>query len=266
MAWPQQPPAQPNQPGSPPPAASTLSIPALIAGISGVLTFLFSFVQIVKIDNDFVDFGASVWTTDFGLFGIGTWIPLFALVAGGAAMARTLAAGLDEREVAGFTLRQVQLVALLFAILVWLGYLVNAVLAEALAPALGMFLLFIGLAGVTAGTAMDVLGVGGPASAAGAARGPARAGAVGVAARHRGPGPPVRPVAGADAAGAPGPGPVAAAAGGRGGPRPHAVAAADRRPPRPGGSRPGQWQPPPAPTPGPGHQVPPGTGHRAVDR
>jgi hypothetical protein len=121
------------------------------------LTFLFSFVQIIKADSDFSDVGYSVWTTDPGFFGIGTWIPLFALLAAAAALARGFVKGLADKEVAGFGLLQVQLAAVAFAVLLWLGYMVNILLSDNVTFGLGAFLLFLGLAGVAAGTVLSVM-------------------------------------------------------------------------------------------------------------
>lgn len=169
MAWPQQPPpAQP--PASPSGSGSNLSLPGLIAAVSGVLTFFFSFVRIFKVEEGGEDVGWSVWTTGFapGLFGVGTWIPLFALAAGGIALARALVNGIDDKRIVGFSLLQLQLVCLLFSALVWFGYLVSIIttsdqLFEGIGIdydyGLGILLLFIGLTGLAAGTVMDLLGI-----------------------------------------------------------------------------------------------------------
>ncbi|WCO67450.1 hypothetical protein PO878_01795 [Iamia majanohamensis] len=159
MAWPQ--PAQPA-----PAAKGAPPIGPIVTAAAGVLTFLFSFVQIYKIDAFGEEVGWSVWTTDFapGLFGVGTWIPLFALLAGALALLRAFGgAGMAERRLAGFSLLQVQLVALVFAVLLWLGYLVSILLSGDLFGetdtqlGLGMLLLFLGLAGGVAGTVLDLL-------------------------------------------------------------------------------------------------------------
>jgi len=129
-----------------------------------VLTFLFSFVRIYKVDERGFDAGWSVWTTDFapGLFGVGTLIPFLALVAGAAALARAFVPGLDRKEVGGFSLLQVQVVAALFAVVLWLGYLISIVFAGSgqlgtdFKLGLGMLLLFLGLAGVVAGTVVSM--------------------------------------------------------------------------------------------------------------
>ncbi|HEU5151673.1 MAG TPA: hypothetical protein VFU19_14320 [Iamia sp.] len=150
MAWPQSP-----QPA--PPAATALPIGPIVTAGGAFLTLLFSFVQIVKSDSDFVDIGWSVWTTQPGFFGVGTWIPLFALVAGAAALARAFAKGLGDKQVAGFGLLQVQLAATAFAVLLWFGYVVNILFSEGTSLGLGALLLFLGLAAVTAGTVLGVL-------------------------------------------------------------------------------------------------------------
>lgn len=150
MAWPQAP--QPS-----PTPATALPIGPIVTAAGGLLTFLFSFVQIMKADSDFSDVGLSVWTTDPGFFGVGTWIPLFALLAAVVALARGFAKGLDQKEVGGFGLLQVQAAAALFAILLWLGYMVNILLADFVTFGLGAFLLFLGLAAVGAGTVLSVL-------------------------------------------------------------------------------------------------------------
>lgn len=152
MAWPQQ--AQPA-----PKAA--LPLGAIVTAVAGFLTFIFSFVQIAKVDVGFGggDIGWSVWTVDNvgpGLFGVGTYIPLFALIAAGVALAGAFTKGLAGKTVGGFTLGQIQLVAAVFAFLLWLGYLVNIVLGEA-DPGLGLLLLFIGTAGVVGGTVLTML-------------------------------------------------------------------------------------------------------------
>ncbi|HEX7132112.1 MAG TPA: hypothetical protein VF228_06020 [Iamia sp.] len=154
MAWPQAP-----QPAPAPPAAAGSSLPLgpIVTAAGGFLTFLFSFVQIVKADSEFSDTGFSVWTTDPGFFGIGTWIPLFALLAGAAALARGFVKGLDDKQVAGFGILQVQLASVAFALLLWLGYMVNILLSDFVTFGLGAFLLFLGLAAVVAGTVLSVL-------------------------------------------------------------------------------------------------------------
>ena len=177
MTWPPSP-QQPDPtggypgpvPGQPPggypgqaPAqggGSSLPIGALITGGSALLTLLFSFVRIVKVDFGFGDSGVSVWTTDFGLFGVGTWMPLLALVAGALALVRGFVQGFDGRSIGTFTPLQLQMVAALVPVLVWIGYLINIVMADGLDFGLGMLLLFVGLAGVVAGTVFDVVQTG----------------------------------------------------------------------------------------------------------
>jgi len=165
VAWPPSP--QPAPPAPPAPGRGlVVPIPALVAGVSGLLTLLFSFVRIFKSDGPGPDVGWSVWTTDFspGLFGVGTWIPLLALAAGGIAVARALVPGAEGREVGGFTLLQLQLVCLAMAVLLWLGYAVSILASggENLGGigvdfGLGMFLLALGLAGVAAGTVLGLV-------------------------------------------------------------------------------------------------------------
>ncbi|MGI8937139.1 MAG: hypothetical protein ACR2JF_02775 [Iamia sp.] len=128
---------------------------------AGILTFPFSFVRIAKVDvGPFgSDLGWSVWTVNNvnpGLFGIGTFIPLFALVAGGAALAASFAKGMSSKSFGGFSLLQVQQVAAVMAFLLWFGYLVGIVLGDA-DMGLGLFLLFLGTAGVLAGTVLTTL-------------------------------------------------------------------------------------------------------------
>lgn len=154
MAWPQEAHPAPTNKAGPP-------IGAIVTAAAGFLTFVFSFVQIAKFDVGFGggDVGWSVWTVDNvgpGLFGVGTYIPLFALIAAAAALAGAFAKGLAGKAIGGFTLGQIQLVAATFAFLLWLGYLVNVLLGEA-DPGLGLLLLFIGTAGVLAGTVLTML-------------------------------------------------------------------------------------------------------------
>ncbi len=160
MAWPQGSPPPPPPPGPQPPPAGSKPLPlgGLVAGASGVLTFLFSFVQIMKPDGDFGIDGVSVWTTNAGLFGVGTWIPLFALLAGVVALARAFSPDLDSKQALGFGPLQVQIAALVFAFLLWLGYMVNIALSDFVAFGLGAFLLLVGLVGVAAGTGLSIAG------------------------------------------------------------------------------------------------------------
>jgi len=165
VAWPQSPQPAP-QPAPSGGSSTSLSIPSLVAAASGILTFFFSFVRIFKIESGGEDAGWSVWTTGFapGLFGVGTWIPLFALLAGAIALARSLVKGADSKRFAGFSLLQLQVVALAFAVLLWLGYLVSILAADGgelstfdFKYGLGMLLLFLGLAGLAAGTVLGMV-------------------------------------------------------------------------------------------------------------
>lgn len=165
MAWPQAP--QPAPAATP---ASSLPIGALVTAGAAVLTFLFSFVRIAKTEAFGFDAGWSVWTVDDvppGLFGVGTYIPLLALVAGGAALAGSVVAGLRGRTFGGFTVLQVQEIAAGGAALLWLGYLIGIVLGDA-EMGLGLFLLFLGVVGVGAGTVLTAMEAG-KASTPGAA-------------------------------------------------------------------------------------------------
>lgn len=160
MAWPQSP-----QPAPAPPRSSGSSLPLgpLVTAAAGFLTFIFSFVQIAKVDD--FDTGWSVWTMGFppGLFGVGTLIPFFALVAAAIALARAVAKGLADTQVLGFSLLQLQLVATFFAVVLWLGYLISVLTAGGgdfdvdFAPGLGLLLLFLGLAGLVAGAVLSLM-------------------------------------------------------------------------------------------------------------
>lgn len=154
MAWPQAPQPAPAPSQSP---GSSLPLGPLVTAVAGLLTFIFSFVQIVKTDSGFDDIGRSVWTTDPGFFGIGTWIPVLGVVAAAAAAVGTFAKGLGAKQVGGFGLLQVQVVAVVFAVLLWLGYMVNILLSDFVTFGLGAFLLFIGLLGLVAGTGLSLL-------------------------------------------------------------------------------------------------------------
>jgi len=134
-----------------------LPLGPVVTAAGAFITFVASFVQIVKADSDVVDLGWSVWTTEPGFFGVGTWIPVFALLAAAAALARAFARGLDQKQVLGFGLLQVQVAAVAFAVLLWLGYVVNAVLSDDTALGLGALLLVVGLAAVAAGTVLSIL-------------------------------------------------------------------------------------------------------------
>ncbi len=154
MAWPHQAQTAPSTSSSPP-------LGAIVTAAAGILTFPFSFVRIAKVGvGPFgSDLGWSVWTVNNvnpGLFGIGTFIPLFALVAGGAALAASFAKGMSSKSFGGFSLLQVQQVAAVMAFLLWFGYLVGIVLGDA-DMGLGLFLLFLGTAGVLAGTVLTTL-------------------------------------------------------------------------------------------------------------
>lgn len=159
MAWPQAP---APQPAAAPGRSSTNSLAPILTAVGGVLTFLFSFVQIFRVDA--IDAGWSVWTTGFapGLFGVGTWIPIFALVAAGIALARMLVVGLDDKEVLGFRPAQLQLVAVAFAVLLWFGYVVSILFSDTdgggdIQLGLGILLLFVSLAITTAGTVLGLM-------------------------------------------------------------------------------------------------------------
>lgn len=172
MAWPQAPQPAP----APPTAGSSLPVGPIVTAAGAFLTFLASFVRIYKVEAGGEDVGWSVWTTDFtpGLFGVGTLIPFFALVAGAIALARAFAKGIDTKQLGGFTALQLQVVAAAFAVILWFGFLVSIVLADGgfaadIAPGLGMLLLFITLAAVVAGTVLSVLGT---RQGTGAASGP----------------------------------------------------------------------------------------------
>ena len=225
MAWPQAPAPQPAPPSG---GAGAVPIPAILTAVGGVLTFLFSFVRIVRVDESVVDTGWSVWTTDFtpGLFGVGTWIPFFALVAAGIAVARIAVKGLDDKEILGFRPAQLQLVAVVFAVLIWLGYVISILFAGGglfnsvdFKFGLGIVLLFLGLLLTAAGTVMGLL-----APSAAAAVGAGTSGSVWGAAPT--PPPPGEWQPPAD---------------------PGAAAQAQWEQPAPGTAETGQWQPPPDP-------------------
>lgn len=152
MTWPQ--PAQ-----SPPGAKSGPPLGALLTAGAGVLTFLLSFISIAEIgDGLFGDDGRwSVWNTDqFGTFGVGTYIPLLALVAAGAALARAFAKGMADKEIAGVSLLHLQLLAGLVPFLLVLGYVVNVLVTE-FEWRIGLPLLFITTAALAGGTIMSLL-------------------------------------------------------------------------------------------------------------
>ncbi len=247
MAWPQAPQPAPAPPPPGPGAGSSLDVGALVTAIGGVLTLLFSFVRIFKVDAFGGDVGWSVWTTQAGLFGLGTWIPFFALVAAALALGRGFL-GLGDKEIAGFEVVQLQLVATVFAVLVWLGYMVSILFSDGVTFGLGAFLLFVSLALVTGGTVFSLLGGKMPA-AGGAAAGPAGGPPSGQwAPPPPAPGtPPPFPQPDTSAYGQPAPGaapappPVDPAAWNQ--PAPAAPAPPPPPPPPPG---PGQWQPDPA--------------------
>lgn len=161
MAWPQQPPqaAQPAPTGG----ANQLSPGSLVTAVSGLLTFFFSFVRIVKVDLPGDEIGWSVWTLDpFGFFGIGTWIPLMALVAAGLALAAMLSKGLADRRFADFSVLQLQIVATAIAVMLTLGYLINTLVAGGdnsfdVSPGLGLLLLIVGCIGLVVGVVLTML-------------------------------------------------------------------------------------------------------------
>lgn len=260
MAWPQAPqPAPAPQPAAAP--GSSLDVGALITLAGAVLTFLFSFVRIYKADGFGGETGWSVWTTDFapGLFGVGTWIPFFALVAGALAAARAFA-GMGDKEVLGFKVIQLQLVAVVFAVLLWLGYLISILFAGDSFGDVelggGMFLLFISLALTAGGTGFSMMGGklpsggGAPAAAPGQWPAPTPPPAPGGPFPQPGAGYPAPPGA------APAPPPVAPDAWNQApaAPQPY-------QPPAPAAPQPGQWQPDPAggypPPAAPPQQPPP---------
>ncbi len=275
MAWPQapQPAPAPTSPG----AGAGLPLGALVTAGAAFLTFLFSFVQIVKADSDFVDIGWSVWTTQPGFFGVGTWIPLFALIAGAAALARSFVPTLADKQVAGFGLLQVQLATTAAAVLLWLGYMVSILLSDDTAFGLGAFLLFLGLAGVVAGTVLGVMDLKkGTTSSIRSSQGPPSGqwpapGTPAPSGQWPQPTPPP-PGAGAQphqwSPGQPAPGgyPGTPAPGqypgtpAPGAPAPGGYPGA----PAPGGpAAPGQWQPDPSAPPPPSWNPPPGAGPQA---
>ncbi len=159
MAWPQSPQPAPAPPPAAP-AGDAFPLDGVVTVISGALTFLFSFVRIAKFDG--ADIGWSVWTTSLGLFGVGTWIPLFGLVAAGIAAARWVVKGIDDKEVLGFRAPQLQLVASTFAFLLVIGYFVSILFSGGdfevdLSFGGGSVLLLISTIGLMAGS---VLGLG----------------------------------------------------------------------------------------------------------
>lgn len=270
MAWPQAPqPAPAPQPPAGPKAA--LDVGALITAAGGVLTFLFSFVRIYKVEGFGDDVGWSVWTTDFvpGLFGVGTWIPFFALVAGALALARAFL-GLGDKEILGFKVIQLQLVAAAFAVIQWLGFVIS-ILFSGSGPVgtdvefgLGTLLLFVGLALVAGGTVFSLMGgkmpaVGGAAPGSGQWPAPTPPPAPGTPAPFPQPGPGSygQPAPGA----APAPPPVDPASWNQ--PPPGAPAP----PPPPPAPDAQQWQQPSAapPPPAPGQWQPDPSGGAPVD-
>lgn len=178
MAWPQSPQPAPAAPPPSPPSAG-FPLDGVITVISGALTFLFSFVRIVKLDG--ADLGWSVWTTQVGFFGVGTWIPIFGLVATAIAMARWVAKGLDGKEIIGFRPAQLQLVASTFAFLLVIGYFVSILFSggdfEAdLTFGGGAVLLLLSTIGLMAGSVLGLGLLGGvPAMALGQPGGQAAA-------------------------------------------------------------------------------------------
>lgn len=249
-------PGGPGQPAS----GGTVSLPvgALITGVAGILTLLFSFVRIFKVEAGSFDSGWSVWTTDFapGLFGVGTWIPVLALAAGVLALVRGFVKGFDDKSIGGFTPLQLQLVAAVVPVLIWGGYLISILFSNSGSIAggspdfefgLGMLLLFIGLAGVLAGTVFDVVQTGLPKPTAGVPGAP---------------GPGTWPGGGDPAGGTPAPTPgtwTSAPAQGTPAPPPAAGEWAPQ-PQAPSAPAPGEWSQPPAapaaPTPGDWTQQP----------
>lgn len=164
MAWPQGP--QPAPAPQPAASGSTLDLGAVITIVGGVLTLFFSFVRIYKVEAFGEDVGWSVWTRGFspGLFGVGTWIPFFALVAAALAGARAFA-GMGDKEVVGFKVIQLQLVAVAFAVIQWFGFVISILLNDSgdffdvdVKFGLGMFLLLIGLGLTAGGTVFSMMG------------------------------------------------------------------------------------------------------------
>lgn len=150
MTWPQ--PAQ-----SSPSAKSGPPLGALLTAGAGVLTFLLSFIAIAEGPGFFDDIRWSVWNTDtFGAFGVGTYVPLLALIAAGVALARAFAKGMADKEILGVSLLHLQLLAGLMPFLLILGYMVNVAITDA-EWAIGLPLLFITTAALAAGTIMSLL-------------------------------------------------------------------------------------------------------------
>lgn len=226
MTWPQT-------ASSPPSAGSSPPLGALLTAGAGLLTFLLSFIPVAEFDVPGLgdDPRWSLWSTDtFGAFGVGTYIPLFALIAAGVALARAFAKGLADKEVAGISLLHLQLLAGILPFLLVLGYMVNVLVTDA-EWVVGLPLLFISTAALAAGT---ILSLRDAKKGAGAASSSASGGPTSV-----GTGPPGPPP------GASWPEPSGAGAGAGGGQWP---------PPQPA---PGQWQPPPPPAPGQWQPAPP---------
>ncbi len=120
MAWtqPQSGPPPGAGPGKP---GLALSPGKLVVIISGLLMFLFSFAAWLKVSDDLK---FSAWTTEYGLFPLSLYPPLFGLAAAVIAALLLFAPSALPKRVWQFTWEQILLVLAVFCLLITLGYLI----------------------------------------------------------------------------------------------------------------------------------------------